>query len=443
MTEGAIRADLIIRNGLVVTMDRDRRVIEGGAVVVTGAEITAVGDQALGERYEAVTVIDAAGDIVMPGMVNTHCHAAMTVFRGLGDDIPDRLERYIFPLEAKAVTAELVYWGAMLAILEMIEAGVTTFADMYFFEEMVGKAARDLGMRAVVGETVIGFAAPDCATPEDAVARTLAMARDWGGDDLVQVGLAPHAPYSLAADTLRRVADVAREADLPVQIHLAETQKEWDDMQAAHGRSPVAYLASVGLLNDRLTAAHCLFADEDDMAQLRDSGAGVSHNPGSNAKAGKGVAPALRMRALGIPVGLGTDGAMSGNTLDIFSQMSLASKIHKLEQRDRRVATAADMVAMGTIDGAASLHMAASVGSLEAGKRADIAVVSTKSTHMRPLHDVYSALVYAAWAGDVRHTVINGRVVMRDRKIPGYSRDKIYREFDRIAGGIKGIAASL
>ncbi|MHA1564318.1 MAG: amidohydrolase [Alphaproteobacteria bacterium] len=435
--------DLIIHNGLVVTMDGGRRVIEGGVVVVTGTTITAVGDRALLERYRASTMIDGAGDIVMPGMINTHCHAAMTVFRGLGDDVPDRLQRYIFPLEAKAVNEDLVYWGSMLGILEMIEAGVTCFADMYFFEEAVARAAQDLGMRAVVGETVMGFPVPDCGTPEEAIAVTLAMAAKWEGHDLVQVALAPHAPYSLTPAVLARVADCARDAGLPVQIHLAETQKEWDDSQAAHGMSPVALLDSVGLLNERLTAAHCIFVDEDDMALLQDSGAGVSHNVVSNTKAGKGVAPALRMRELGIPVGLGTDGAMSGNRLDIFSQMSMASKLHKLEQRDRRVAPAVDMVAMGTIDGAGCLHMAAEIGSLEPGKRADIAIVGTKSTHMRPLHDVYSALVYAAQAGDVRSTVINGRVAMQDREIQGFSRETIYREFGRVAGGIKAMAATL
>ncbi len=436
-------ADLIIHNGLVVTMDGGRRVIEGGCVVVTGATIAAVGDGALLDRYQAQTMIDAAGDIVMPGMINSHCHAAMTVFRGLGDDVPDRLQRYIFPLEAKAVSQDLVYWGSMLGILEMIEAGVTCFADMYFFEDMVAKAAADLGMRAVVGETVMGFAVPDWATPEEAIAEVLVMAAKWDGHDLVRVAVAPHAPYSLTPAVLARVADVARDAGLPVQIHLAETQKEWDDSQAGHGLSPVALLDSTGLLNERLTAAHCIFVDDDDMARLKGSGAGVSHNVVSNTKAGKGVAPVLRMGALGIPVGLGTDGAMSGNTLDILAQMSLAAKIHKLEQRDRRVAPAEDMVALGTIGGAACLHMDEQIGSLEPGKRADLAVVGTKSTHMRPLHDVYSALVYGARAGDVRHTVINGRVVMRDREIQGFSRDEIYREFGRVAGGIKELAAGL
>ena len=226
----------------------------------------------------------------------------------------------------------------------------------------MAKAAADLGMRAVVGETVMGFPVPDCGTPEEAIARTLKIVADWDGHDLVQVGLAPHAPYSLTTAELARVADVARDAALPVQIHLAETQKEWDDCQAAHGCSPVALLKSVGLLNDQLTAAHCIFVDENDMTLLRDSGAGVSHNVVSNTKAGKGVAPALRMGELGIPVGLGTDGAMSGNTLDMFSQMSMASKVHKLEQRDRRVACAMDMVAMGTIGGAGCLHMAVEIG---------------------------------------------------------------------------------
>ena len=440
-----MNADLIIRNGLVVTMDGGRRVIADGAVVCVGGRIVAVGDGAVAEGYSGVTVIDGAGGIVMPGMINTHCHGAMTVFRGLADDVPDRLQRYIFPLEARVVDADLTYWGSLLGILEMLEAGVTTFADMYYFEEEVARAAVDAGIRAVVGQTVIGFPAPDCATPDEAIARTLNTAAAYDGlvRGRVRVALAPHAPYSLPEAALRRVADAARDADLPVLMHLAETTDEHATMAREHGMTPVAYVESVGLLNERLTAAHCIHVDDDDLARLADSSAGVSHNPVSNAKAGKGVAPVLEMARRGIAVGLGTDGAMSGNTLDVVGLMGATAKIQKLTAADRRVAPAVDMVAMATIEGARALHMADEVGSLEVGKRADVVVVDTRATHMRPVYDPYAALVYAARASDVRVTVVDGRVVMRDGVVGTVAPEDVYREVGRLVGRIEGIAATL
>lgn len=438
-----MNADLIIRDGLVVTMDEARRVIEGGCVVSAGGRIVAVGDGAVADQYTAATVIDAGGGIVMPGMINTHCHAGMTVFRGLADDVPDRLQRYIFPLEARVVDADLTYWSSLLGIMEMLEAGVTTFADMFYFEEEVARAADEAGIRAVVGQTVIGFAAPDCATPDEAIARTLKTAAAFAGHDRVRVALGPHAPYSLSEAELRRVADAARDGDLAVLMHLAETADEQDTIRRDHGMTPVAYAQAVGLLDARLTAAHCIHVDDDDMARLADSGAGVSHNPVSNAKAGKGVAPVLSMAARGIPVGLGTDGAMSGNTLDVVGLMGATAKIQKLAAGDRRVAPAVDVVAMATIDGARALHMADDVGSLEVGKWADVAVVDTGATHMRPVYDPYAALVYAARASDVRTTVVGGDVVMHEGRVRSLSPDDVYREAGRLAGGIGRIAATL
>jgi 5-methylthioadenosine/S-adenosylhomocysteine deaminase len=410
-------ADLIVTNAHVVTMNDRREVHAHGAVIIQGARILAVGPAAIAARYAAPKTIDARGGLVLPGMINTHTHASMTVFRGLGDDVPDRLRRFIFPLEKHLVDRELVYWGALHGLIEMIEGGVTTFVDMYYFEEEVARAARQAGMRGVVGQTIVNFPAPDAPEPYGGIARTRQLIADLRGDPLVTPAFAPHAPYTVDGAHLREIARLSAELDVPVLIHLAEMTDEVASLRKEHNQTPVEYLDAVGLLNRRLIAAHCIFVTDSDLALLKARDAGIAHAMVANIKSAKGVAPALKMFQQDLRVGLATDGPMSGNTLDIIGQLGYVAKVHKLDNKNRNVMPAVDVVTMATRGGARALHLEDRIGSLEAGKLADLILIDTDATHLIPLYDPYSALVYAAGPRDVRTTIIHGRVVMENRKL--------------------------
>jgi cytosine/adenosine deaminase-related metal-dependent hydrolase len=410
-------ADLLIVRGHVLTMNERREVIRDGVVAIRGERIVAVGGPDLAARINARRTLDARGALVLPGMVNTHTHASMTVFRGLGDDVPDRLRRFIFPLEKHFIDREVVHWGALHGIVEMIEGGVTTFADMYYFEEEVARAARLAGMRGVLGQTIVNFPAPDAPEPYGGIALARRFIADHRGDPLIIPAFAPHAPYTVEPERLREIARLAEELDAPVLMHVAEMTDEIASLRRDHNRTPVQHLDAVGLLNRRLVAAHCIFVDDADIQLLRASGAGVAHAMVANIKSAKGVAPVPRMLAAGVRVGLATDGPMSGNTLDIVGQLGYVAKVHKLDRRDRNLMPAIDVVDLATRGGARALHLEDRLGSLEPGKLADVILVDTDSTAMVPLHDPYAGLVYAASPRDVRTTIIHGRVVMEDRRV--------------------------
>jgi len=411
------RADLIVTNGHVVTMNARRDVIEQGAVVIQGSTIVAVGPASIAEAYAADRILDARGGLVVPGFINTHTHASMTVFRGLGDDVPDRLRTMIFPLESKLVDRDVVYWGALHGMVEMIEGGVTTLADMYYFEDEVARAAVKIGMRGVLGETIVDFPAPDAAEPYGGLALGKQLVKAFAGHPLITPALAPHAPYSLDEAHLRLVAREAEALDVPVLIHVAEMADEVATIRRDRHQTPVEYLDDVGLLNRRTLAAHCIFVNQTDIALLRQRDVGVAHAIVANVKSAKGVAPALAMFKLGVRVGLATDGPMSGNTLDVIGQLGYVAKLHKLDRHDRNVMPAIDVVEMATIGGARALHMEDRLGSLEDGKLADLVVLDAEASALVPLYDVYSALVYAASAKDVRSTIVHGRIVMEERRL--------------------------
>jgi len=410
-------ADLIVTNGYVVTMNEGHEIVERGAVVVRDGRIVAVGPADIAARFTAAKVVDARGAIVMPGMVNTHTHVSMTVFRGLGDDVPDRLRKLIFPLEKALVDRELVYWGGLHGMIEMVEGGVTTFADMYYFEDEVARAAKAIGLRGVLGETIVDFAAPDAPDPYGGFAYARRFIEQWRGDPLLTPALAPHAPYSLDAERLRRVAREAEELDVPVLMHVAETTEEVGTLRRERNQSPVEYLDELGLLTRRLVAAHCIFVSESDVDRLAARETGVAHAIVANIKSARGVAPALDMFRKGVRVGLASDGPMSGNTLDIIGQLGYVAKLHKLDKRDRNVMPARDVVEMATRGGARALHLEDRIGSLEVGKLADLIVIDRESPRMVPFYDVYSSLVYAAVPTDVRTTIVHGQVVMEDRVV--------------------------
>ena len=410
-------ADLIITRAHVLTMNAAKDVIEDGAVVIRGERIVAVGPAAIAAKFTAKKTIDARGALVLPGMINTHTHAPMTVFRGLGDDVPDRLRRFIFPLEKNLMNREFVHWGGLHGVVEMIEGGVTTFVNSYYFEEEFAAVVKQAGMRAVLGQTVINFPAPDAAEPYGGLALAKKFATAWRGDPLITPAISPHAPYTVDVAHLKLVAKLSADLDVPVLIHLAEMTEEMTLLRKDHNMTPVEFLDSVGLLNRRLVAAHCIFVTDSDIALLKSRDAGIAHNMVANIKSAKGVAPALKMFDDGLRVGLGTDGPMSGNTLDLIGQLGYVAKVHKLDRKDRNVMPAIKVVEMATLGGARAIHREADLGSLEAGKLADVIIVDHESTAMVPLFDVYSALVYAASPRDVRTTIIHGRVVMEDRKL--------------------------
>jgi cytosine/adenosine deaminase-related metal-dependent hydrolase len=410
-------ADLVITHGTVVTMNDKKDVIDDGVVVIRDAKLVAIGPASLAANYTAKKTIDARGGIVMPGMINTHTHAAMTIFRSLGDDVADRLKRFMFPLEAKFVDRQVVYWGTLHGALEMVEGGVTTFVDMYYFEDEVARAAKQIGMRGVLGETILNFPAPDTKEAYGGFALAQKFVADFRGDPLITPAFAPHAPYTLDAAHLKLIADETAKLDVPVLMHVAEMTDEVDTLRKERNQTPIEFLDSVGLLNRRLVAAHCIFVNDSDIALMKARDIGIAHNMVANIKSAKGVSPALKMHEQGMRVGLGTDGPMSGNTLDVIGQLGYVAKLHKLVNHDRTLAPSIEVVEMATRGGARALHMEDKLGSLEAGKLADLIIIDADATNLIPNYDVYATLVYGASGKDVRTTIINGKVIMEDRKV--------------------------
>lgn len=413
--------DLIVSGGIVVTMDSARAIFPDGSVAVRGDSILAVGPRAeIESRYRAAQVIDARGHLVLPGFINGHTHVPMTLFRGLHDDVTlnDWLYKYIFPAEAKNVNENFVRWGTRLAAAEQIRAGVTTFADMYYFEDTVAEETKAAGMRGVLGETFIDFPAPDNKSEAEMLAYTEKFLKRWQGDPLIHAAAAPHSIYTCSKKTLQDAAALARKYHAPVLIHVAEMKKEWEDSEKANGMSPVQYLEKIGVLGPDVVAAHCIFVDEADRKLLAERGTGCVHNPSSNMMIASGVSPVPEIRAAGVAVGLGTDGpAGSNNDLDLMEEIDLAAKLAKISKMDPLALGAKDVVAMATIDGARALHMEKEIGSLEAGKKADLVLISLHEPNAMPMYDIYAQIAYSLKGNDVEDVVIGGRVVMRDRKL--------------------------
>jgi 5-methylthioadenosine/S-adenosylhomocysteine deaminase len=426
--------DLLVTNGTVVTMDAKRDVIDGGAVAVSGDSIVAVGPTAeLSAKYDAAKVIDAHGAIVMPGLINTHAHAAMSLFRGIAEDMElnEWLNKYIFPAEAKNVSADFVTWGTRLSLLEMIQGGTTTYADMYYFEDAVAHATKDAGMRGVLGETVIDFPVPDNKTPADAYVYIQEYIDTWKNDPLIVPAVAPHSMYTLSEKTLQDSSALARKNHVPILIHIAEAPFELQQSRAKYGLTPVAYLDRAGVLGPDVVGAHCIWVDHADIAVLVARGVGCAFNPSSNMKTAAGVQPTIDMLAAGQAVGLATDGAASNNNQDMFEEMDLAAKLQKVARMDSRALPAEQVVAMATITGAAALHMDKMIGSLEVGKKADLIIVDTTAAHATPMYNVYSALVYSLKASDVRTVVIGGKPVMEERKMLTLNEAEILAKAER------------
>jgi 5-methylthioadenosine/S-adenosylhomocysteine deaminase len=414
-------ADLIIVGGIVLTMDADRRILEDGAIATRGDAILEVGTRAQIEaQYSAPNKIDANGRLILPGFINGHTHAPMTLLRGLKDDVTLDvwLKNYIFPAEAKNVTEDFVRWGTRLAAAEMIRGGVTTFVDMYYFEDAIAQETKAAGMRAILGESWLDFPVPDNKNEAEAAAYTEKFLKRWQGDPLIHAAVAPHSIYLCSQKTLHDVQTLAQKYHAPILIHVAEIKKELDDSLAQNHATPVQYMNNIGLLGPDIIAAHCIWVDETDRKLLADKGVGCVHNPSSNMMLASGVAPVIEERAAGVAVGLGTDGPSgSNNDLNLMEEMDLAAKLQKISKMDPRALGAKAVVEMATIEGAKAIHLEKEIGSLEAGKKADMIVINLNEPNAVPMYDVYSQLAYALKANDVETVIVGGRLVMGDHNL--------------------------
>ena len=441
---GPRQVSLVVTGGAVVTVDTAGRVIPVGAVAIDGTDIVAVDTaENIAKQFRGRDTIDAAGQIILPGLINTHTHAAMVLFRGLADDLAltEWLNKYIFPAEAKTVTPEFVRAGTRLAALEMIQSGTTTYADMYYFEEEVAEVTKAAGLRGVLGQTIIQFPVADAKTPADGLVRAEAFIKAFRNDPLITPAVAPHAMYTLDGPTLKAARDLSRRHNVPTLIHLAETR---DEIQAAQERfksSPVAYLDSLGFLGPGVLGAHGVWVSDADIAILKARGVGVSHNPESNMKLASGTAPVPGYLRAEVAIGLGTDGAASNNDLDMFEAMRVAALLHKHANVDPRALSARTALEMATIRGARALGMERRIGSLEPRKLADLITVSATGARQTPMYDPVSHLVYVMRGDDVRTTVVNGKVLMRNGKVLTLDESSVVAEgrawIDKVRAAVK------
>ena len=405
----------LIDHVTVLTMDEQDRVLQDGYVLIEGNRIVSLGE---GDRPAAYDrYLDGRQGILMPGMINTHCHIPMIPFRTMGDDCEDRLRRFLFPLELEAMTPELVYHASRYAVCEMLLAGVTTVLDMYYFEEQVGAACRELGIRGFLGQTVME--APTCDSKEAYGGLKLAeeLLDKWSGDDRIQLVVAPHAPYTNSGEMLKKAYDLSVKYGALFTLHASEMDHEMKYFREQFGQTPIEYLNDLGILGPNTVAAHCIHMTEYDLSIMKHNGSRIAHCIGSNMKAGKGAAPVKAMLDYGIPVGLGTDGASSGNTLDLFAQFKMCAGGQKSRYHDRGVFPAKDIVRLGTLGGARVLGIERETGSIETGKQADLVLVETRSVNMFPVYNPYSALVYSANAANVETVFAGGEMVVHEKKL--------------------------
>jgi 5-methylthioadenosine/S-adenosylhomocysteine deaminase len=431
-------ADILVSNGLVLTMAATAEKITNGAVAIKGDRIAAVGPADEFSDCKASRRIDAHGGIIMPGLINTHTHAAMTCFRGIADDLPlmTWLNEHIFPAES-TLDARKVYCGTLLACAEMIMSGTTCFADMYLFEDSVARAAAHAGVRAVVGEVLYDFPSPNYGPIEKGFEYTEQLIEKWQGDPLITIAVEPHSPYLCAPELLKKAFDIAQCRHVPLKIHLSETHSEVQEIKKRYQLTPVEHLAALGVLAPNLLACHCVVLTAEDISLLARYDVKVSHNPESNMKLASGIAPIPALLDSGVCVGLGTDGCASNNNLDLFLEMDTAAKLHKAQTLDPTVLDAHTVLRMATIQGAKALGLGETTGSLEPGKKADVIVIDTHKPHLTPMYHPISHLVYAARGSDVAATIINGRLVMENGRLLSLDLEKAMEDVNRIAAEIR------
>ena len=428
--------DIVISGGRILTMDDRTSKIEHGAVAIDGDSIVAIGEaEEIEAGYKGRTTLNANNHLVMPGLINCHTHAAMTCFRGIADDMElmDWLNNYIFPAEAENVDPELAYWGSLLACAEMIKSGTTTFCDMYIFEDETAKAAKESGMRCLLGAVLFDFPSPNFKTPAEGLDYTRMLLEKWADDPLVNIVVEPHSLYTCSPSLLLEAKALADEYQVPVATHLLENRGELDQLNAKLGKKPVHFLRDIRYLDERFFAFHCVCMDDEDIKIFADHGCKVVHNPESNMKLASGVAPISAMLKNGIIVGLGTDGCASNNNLDMLQEMDTAAKLEKVERLDPTVMSAQTVIRMATCDGATVLGMGNVVGSLKVGKKADIIMIDLNKPHLTPLYNEYSHLAYTVIGSDVDTVVINGNIVMKNRTLTTINENDVMSRVRKIA----------
>ena len=409
--------DILVNRGTILTMDKSGSVIPKGYVAIRGDSIAALG-AGDGQGIHARKIIDARGGLILPGLINAHTHAAMSLFRGLADDLPlmEWLTRYIFPAESR-MDAEFVHTGSLLACAEMILSGTTTFCDMYLFEEEVAKAAERAGMRCLVGEVLYDFPSPNYGPVEEGLKYTERLINQWHGHPLVSIAVEPHSLYTCSPSLLEAANELALRYRVPLILHVAETRAELEEVKKLYGKKPFEHLSDLDILGPHVIADHCVHLDDLEIRRIIEHDVKPVHNPESNMKLASGVSPVFKLLRQGATVGLGTDGCASNNNLDLFAEMDMAAKLNKVEAMDPTVLDALTVLRMTTSMGAKVLGLDQIVGSLEVGKKADIIVIDINKPHLTPMYNPYSHLVYAARGSDVSHSIINGRPVMEERKL--------------------------
>ena len=438
---GQIPVDLVIEGGIALTMKEDQEPIKDSRILVSKGRIVAVGrKEDLAPNRPARQIIDATDCLVMPGLINAHGHTAMTIFRGVSDDLPLKkwLFEKIFPLEKEFLSPDTVYWGALLGCLEMISSGTTCFADGYFFQEQTAMAADTAGLRGIIAQGIIDFPAPGVPDPKENIAVGLRFIERWKGrSGLITPGLFCHSPLTCSERTLLDAWVLSREHKLPMQIHLSETREEVDEVLINTHRRPVNYLDGLGILTDQLIASHAVHLSYEEIELLAEKNVGVVHVPESNMKLGSGVANVSRMLACGLNMGLGTDGCSSNNNLDLFCEMDSAAKLAKVFDGNPASMKARETLKMVTLGGASILGLKSAIGSLEKGKMADIIIIDLKRPHLRPVYNPFSTLVYSANGSDVRDVIVNGRVLMKDRRFLTLDSNEIMAKVKEVGTRIK------
>ncbi|MDD3190503.1 MAG: amidohydrolase [Candidatus Pacebacteria bacterium] len=435
-----IRSDLIIENGTVLTVDENDSIIERGAIAISDGKIVGVDrEDAINGKFSAAKRLDAKGGIIMPGLINTHTHLAMSLLRGIADDVSldSWLKNYIFPLEEQFMNKDSVYVGSLLSCAEMALSGTTTFCDMYFFEKEVGRAAEKIGMRAVIGEGIVASGKNEEQIWQKKKELTTELMKKFNRSELISIGVKPHSPYTCSRKILQEAKKFSKENGLLYVIHLAETEKEFSDFKKSAEMTPTQYLEKLDVLDNSTLAAHCVWMEDGDLDIFKKHEVKISHCPQSNMKLGSGVAPIVKFLREGIVVSLGTDGAASNNTLDMFSEMKTAALLAKVNNHEPQAFSAKEAVRMATIKGAEALRKENEIGSLEVDKKADVIVVGLDKPHLTPIYDYYSHLVYCANGSDVKTSIVNGGVVMSDRKIKNADLADIIKKANFIATKIK------
>lgn len=436
-------ASIIIKNGTILTMDKNNKVINNGVVIIKDNKIISVGNKELLKVYSAKKIIDAENGIIMPGMINTHNHLPMIAFRGLGEEgIKNRLFAYFFPLEGEKLNRDLIYKATIHGSIDMALSGVTTYADMYYHMDEMAKATKEVGIRGVLGETVIKFPVVDAKTPYGGIEYAINFIEEYKNDDLIIPAFGPHAPYTVSKEKMQEIENLSKQYNVPIMIHVGEFDDE-DKRLNLKNKSVIEYMDSIGVLNNRVLLAHAIHLNEKDLDIIKKREASIAYNPMANAKGATGIARAYEMLNKNIKVGLGTDGPMSSNQVDLFRTLSYASSMQRLKYNDRTIMTPDVVVKMATIGGAQALNLDKKIGSIEPGKLADIVIIETKSPNMMPNYDPFATLVFQANPSNVDTTIVNGKIIVENKKLKTYDIKKNIKQMKEIENDIAKFAKEL